>query len=436
MKFNLKKILLFFSLFLILSSIIIFYNLKDVKRFLAVNLSPNISTLIRIITNSDGHLFEHYNNDYLVKFLPRTQFINLDLKKIKLNFLKEGDWINYPYSFDLYNDKLIILTQVEGKMFTENIQNIYKNQNTSFSEINTNLSDFTKDASQVKFPDLFLKNNKIYLLLNKVVNNCGSVSLMSGKLLNENINFEEIFSTKFIKECIEIGTANGAGRINAINHQNKEYLSITLTHKSFTKNTYKKIEEKKNEKIYDFGNILLINEKDGKFIEFARGFRNILGLYADDKVVIATDNGPKGGDEINKVEFGKHYGWPYASYGEPYGKPNLENKNAPKIEKDHNKNGFEEPTYSFIYALGIAEIIKLSNNFSEYWQNNFLVSTLNSKHLLRIKFDDEFNKIIYNEKIYVGERIRDLKYDEKNKTIILALTSSGSLGILKKKNNL
>ena len=42
----------------------------------------------------------------------------------------------------------------------------------------------------------------------------------------------------------------------------------------------------------------------------------------------------------------------------------------------------------------------------------------------------DYNKIIYNEKIFIGERIRDLKYDSKNKKIILALTSTGSLGIL------
>ena len=81
----------------------------------------------------------------------------------------------------------------------------------------------------------------------------------------------------------------------------------------------------------------------------------------------------------------------------------------------------------------MAEIIKLDNSFSEYWQNNFLVSTLNSKHLLRLKFDDEFNRIIYNEKIYIGERVRDLKYNSKNKKIFIGLNSTGSLGIISRK---
>ena len=100
----------------------------------------------------------------------------------------------------------------------------------------------------------------------------------------------------------------------------------------------------------------------------------------------------------------------------------------------HNKFGFQEPIYSFIYALGIAEIIKLDNNFAKMWQNNFLVSTMNGKHLLRIRFDNDFDKIIYNEKIFIGERVRDLKYDSKNKRIFIGLNSSGSLGIISNLN--
>tara|TARA_B100000795_G_scaffold166733_1_gene125477 strand:+ start:943 stop:1125 length:183 start_codon:yes stop_codon:yes gene_type:complete len=59
---------------------------------------------------------------------------------------------------------------------------------------------------------------------------------------------------------------------------------------------------------------------------------------------------------------------------------------------------------------------------------------MNGKHLLRIKFDDDFNKIIYNEKIFIGERVRDLKYDSKNKKIFIGLNTSGSLGIISKRN--
>ena len=37
----------------------------------------------------------------------------------------------------------------------------------------------------------------------------------------------------------------------------------------------------------------------------------------------------------------------------------------------------------------------------------------------------------FNEEIYIGQRIRDIKYDIQNKTIILALENNGELGFLK-----
>ena len=35
-------------------------------------------------------------------------------------------------------------------------------------------------------------------------------------------------------------------------------------------------------------------------------------------MILSTEHGPKGGDEINKIIFGSNYGWPISSYGKPY----------------------------------------------------------------------------------------------------------------------
>ena len=45
--------------------------------------------------------------------------------------------------------------------------------------------------------------------------------------------------------------------------------------------------------------------------------------------------------------------------------------------------------------------------------------------------DESFKKILYSEKIYIGERIRDIKYIEKYKAIIIALERTGNIGVLK-----
>ena len=176
--------------------------------------------------------------------------------------------------------------------------------------------------------------------------------------------------------------------------------------------------------------ILLVDAKNNSYEIYSSGHRNIIGLYADKNIILSTEHGPHAGDEINKIQKGKKYGWPVVSYGEKY-KRNKSNLN-PTYKKNHKKNGFEEPIFSFIPAIGISEIIKLPNNFSNLWQDNFLVASLNGKYLYRVKFDEEYSKIIYYEPIFIGDRIRDLIYNNDEKKIYLALELEGALGIISK----
>ena len=103
--------------------------------------------------------------------------------------------------------------------------------------------------------------------------------------------------------------------------------------------------------------------------------------------------------------------------------------------KNHEENGYQEPIFSFIPSLGISEIVKIDNNFDKDWKNNYLIGSLNHKHILRIKMNKDYTKLDYYEDIYIGERIRDLKYYTKNSTVFMALENSGSIGVLKKLNN-
>ena len=87
--------------------------------------------------------------------------------------------------------------------------------------------------------------------------------------------------------------------------------------------------------------------------------------------------------------------------------------------------------YAFVPSIGISEIIFLPDTFNFKWKDSVLVSSLNGRSIYRIKFEDEnYDKIIYQEKIYVGERIRDIKYSEKLNSILLALERTGDIGIL------
>ena len=124
-----------------------------------------------------------------------------------------------------------------------------------------------------------------------------------------------------------------------------------------------------------FGKILFIDAKSNELEIFSKGHRNPQGLLVIDDLVLSTEHGPKGGDEINKIILGKNYGWPISSYGVSYANDDL------KYYKSHLENNFQEPIFSFVPSIGISEIISLPNSFNTKWQNNFLISSLNGKSL-------------------------------------------------------
>ena len=156
------------------------------------------------------------------------------------------------------------------------------------------------------------------------------------------------------------------------------------------------------------------------------------GLYADKNLIIATEHGPRGGDEVNKIIYKKNYGWPIASYGERY---DFNYEKKPHYKKNHASSGYEEPIYTFSQGLGISEILMLEKNFSNFLKKNVLIiSTLGAKSIFFASFDDSFNRVLSLEKIFLNERIRDLKYHKNSNSILLAFEENGELGILTSEN--
>ena len=138
-----------------------------------------------------------------------------------------------------------------------------------------------------------------------------------------------------------------------------------------------------------------------------------------------------GGDEINLIEKGKNYGWPISSYGKSYFTKTLNYK------KSHEKYGYQEPIFSFVKAIGISELIKIPNNFlhNNDFENLYLISSLFGRSLFLINFDKNLKKMIFMEKIYIGEIIRDLMFLGNQNSILLSLENPTQIAILKQKND-
>ena len=143
------------------------------------------------------------------------------------------------------------------------------------------------------------------------------------------------------------------------------------------------------------------------------GHRNPQGITKMENKIFATEHGPRGGDEINLIVQDKNYGWPEVAYGPTY------KKDYSKYHLKNHKN-FEEPILAFAPSIGISDIEYYDKNYFKRWKGDLLVASMKNNtgmielqnpglSLYRIKLNKNRDKIIYQEKIYIGDRIRDIE---------------------------
>ena len=413
-----KHILIFFSIIFICSLV---FKKNETFRVLDQVLPNTIVGTIRFFTEINISP-KKVNNDYNVKFLPKTQFAVFDFKKNKLPFVLNNDvgYLNIlrkkPFVFDIYDDYVIVVPK-NGTFHYQDLKDTILNKK-KFNKITSNL-----DTNNVL--DIFIDDQVIYVSYVKKIDNCIFLYLAKSQIDLIKLNFLNIFKSN---ECMSRNIQSG--RIQKMKYYDDYFILLATAADILNPNKNSKQDLKPQNDKSIYGKIISINLKNYNYSVFSKGHRNILGLSSINNVILSTENGPRGGDEINRIYKDKNYGWPIASDGNKYVKDDA----PPRGYKDHQDMNFEPPIFSFIPSIGISEIIKIDNNFDKNWQNNYLIGSLFGKHIYRVRFNEKFDKVNYFEKIFVGERIRDLKYIPRYSAVLMALEGTGSIGILLNKN--
>ena len=416
---NKIKISVLFLLLLVIFSINI--DLFDIKKLIYKNY-PNL--VLRNELFERNSIVENVNNDYNVKFLPDTQYVQLNLitKKIKFsseNYSKDKSTksgIGKPRSSNFYleiiNNNLWMVDSL-GKIYL-----LKKEQIIDSDPTNAEVKIIDSNFSAEMVLDTYAYNDNFYISFLKEENGCKTLNIVSAKINDESLNFKKFF------ESNECGDLILGGRMQFYKHFDKEGILITTSGHS---------PDKPNNKPQDdssiFGKTLFLDLKGENLLVFSRGHRVAQGMYVSQNIILQTEHGPRGGDEINRIIYNKNYGWPISSYGEKYGTKTKE----PSYIKNHSEMNFEEPIFSFVPSVGISELIKLPDTFSPFFKNNFLISSLNGRTLYRVKFDEKYTRLIFKENIFIGKRIRDLKFHDELNVILLALEEDGEIGIISKK---
>ncbi|MNL15610.1 Soluble aldose sugar dehydrogenase YliI precursor [compost metagenome] len=160
---------------------------------------------------------------------------------------------------------------------------------------------------------------------------------------------------------------------------------------------------------------------------YSYGHRNPQGLaiHPETEDLWETEFGPRGGDELNRIEAGKNYGWPTITYG-------LEYSGEKVGDAIQQKEGLEQPVYYWDPVLSPSGITFYTGDRIPEWKNNLFIGGLSSTHIARLVIKD--NKVVGEERLLAkeGQRFRDITQGKDG--ALYAITDLGRLYKIDKKN--
>jgi glucose/arabinose dehydrogenase len=136
---------------------------------------------------------------------------------------------------------------------------------------------------------------------------------------------------------------------------------------------------------------------------YSYGHRNVQGLAvdADTGTVWQHEHGPRGGDEVNRIQPGANYGWPVATRGIDY--------SGALVSPFESRPGTVDPLHVWTPSIAPAGLALYTGDAFPQWRGDLLVSGLVSADVRRLSLDD--GRIVGEQSLFgeVGQRLRDVR---------------------------
>lgn len=163
---------------------------------------------------------------------------------------------------------------------------------------------------------------------------------------------------------------------------------------------------------------------------FSFGHRDPLGLAFDaaSGSVIASEHGPQGGDEVNRILPGRNYGWPKYSYGVEYG--------GSPLPATPVGPGTEPPLMVWMPAIAPAGIAFYTGDRIPGWKGNLFIASARRGEingtgaLVRVVFNDKLQEM-RQESLLQGlhQRFKDVRQGPDG--LLYALTDESDSVLLR-----
>jgi len=393
-------------------TIFIIPNLKERNKFYKTQVDKYEQGLNGNLFNTEICISQNNKKKFELKefFLP---FQRLDLR---LGWLGEKN-SRRAHHFEIINDKIIVLSG-KGQTIYFNKKNIFKKKLNQI-EIKNNIKDILKENNLelIGMRDLFVEDEKIYFSMITRETKGITINVYRADLNYENLVFNVFFETNAYWPGYNVFSG---GRLSTFK-DNKILFTIG----------YSGVDGSAQNLDSLLGKIISIDKNTGSHEIISYGHRNPQGLFYinEENIIINTEHGPKGGDEININFLDKqklpNYGWNIASYGINY-------DGTDPFKHSHADYGFVEPFKYFTPSIGISQLFYMPKKLNSDNEKYLYITSLRAASIYIIKTNDEFNKIIDEDRIFFGQkRIRDIKYDEENKVFFLIFEFTPSIAVLK-----
>lgn len=248
----------------------------------------------------------------------------------------------------------------------------------------------------------FDDNQFIYLSYSKPDGGQATTAVMRAKLENDKLTDQQIiFEAKPY-----LGTRHHYG--SRLEFDWEGYLYVSVGDRGRRDQNPQSLDNHcgKIHRIHDDGRI----PEDNPFVNtpgavgsiYSYGHRNPQGvtLHPETGEIWTNEHGPRGGDEVNRIQKGLNYGWPVISYGINY--------NGTKFTDLTEKEGMEQPDHYWVPSIGVCGMTFVSGDRYPAWKGDLLNGSLRFDYISRLKMEN--GKVVKEEKLLkkVG-RLRDVK---------------------------
>lgn len=150
---------------------------------------------------------------------------------------------------------------------------------------------------------------------------------------------------------------------------------------------------------------------------YAYGVRDPQGLarHPESGAIWEQERGPRGGDEINRVEPGANFGWPQATYGLDYA--------GTAATARGSSAGITDPLYYWNTSIAPSGLAFYDGTAFPDWQGDLFMGASDARLLVRLELEGE--RVVGEERLLQGQvgRIRDVRVGPDG--LVHLLTSGG-----------